>query len=259
MPFYCGVDIGSLSTDVVLLNEAGELAAWSVVETGANSSRAAAQALAEALARAGAGAGDVVSTVATGYGRVSLEKADKRVTEISCHGVGAAHLFPGVQTVIDIGGQDSKVIKVDARGKVQDFTMNDKCAAGTGRFLEVMAAKLQVGLERLGELSLAAGGEVKISSVCTVFAESEVVSLVANNHPTDQIVKGIHRAVVNRVWNMVKSLGEPGKVAMSGGVAKNRGVVALFEEKLGDRILVAPEPQIVGALGAAILARREAS
>jgi (R)-2-hydroxyacyl-CoA dehydratese activating ATPase len=178
------------------------------------------------------------------------------VTEISCHAVGAYHLYPDTGTVIDIGGQDSKVIRVGEGGRVLDFAMNDKCAAGTGRFLEVMAAKLRVSLDELAELSLRSRGEVQISSVCTVFAESEVVSLVARNHPREEIIRGLHRAVVNRVWSMVAGLGVSGEVTMSGGVAKNRGVVALLEERLGRSIHVYEEPQIVGALGAALLAKR---
>jgi predicted CoA-substrate-specific enzyme activase len=144
---------------------------------------------------------------------------------------------------------------VGQNGKVLDFTMNDKCAAGTGRFLEVMAAKLKVPLDEMGSLSMGANGEVRISSVCTVFAESEVISLVAQNHPKEEIIRGIHRAIVNRVWSMVKTLGVKREVTMSGGVAKNQGVVAFLEEKLGHPVRVYKEPQIVGGLGAALHAK----
>jgi predicted CoA-substrate-specific enzyme activase len=195
------------------------------------------------------------SIVATGYGRISVPFANKKVTEISCHGLGAYKLFPDTGTVVDIGGQDSKVIQVGPGGKVLDFTMNDKCAAGTGRFIEVMAAKLRVPLDEMGSLSMRARGEVRISSVCTVFAESEVISLVAQNHPKEEIIRGIHRAIVNRVWSMVKTLGVKREVTMSGGVAKNQGVVAFLEEKLGYPIHVHKEPQIIGALGAALHAK----
>ncbi|WP_449247095.1 acyl-CoA dehydratase activase [Desulfarculus baarsii] len=259
MTYFAGVDVGSLSTDAVIVDEAENIVAYAVVETGANSTDAAQRAMAQAAQKAGLAPEDIARTVGTGYGRVSVPGAQKKVTEITCHGVGSAHLFPQAQTVIDIGGQDSKVIRLGPGGKVSDFVMNDKCAAGTGRFLEVMAAKLQVGLDQMGPLSLSAQGEpVKISSVCTVFAESEVISLVAQNHPREQIIKGIHKAIVNRVWNMVKSLGEPGVTTMSGGVAKNKGVAALLEERLGAKLLIHDEPQIVGALGAALLARRQA-
>jgi predicted CoA-substrate-specific enzyme activase len=255
MDLFAGLDVGSLSTDCVLITEEEEILSYSITETGANSTEAAEKSLGEALARAGVKRDGVKRVVATGYGRISVPFADKKVTEISCHALGAYKLFPDTRTVIDIGGQDSKVIRVGQGGRVLDFTMNDKCAAGTGRFLEVMAAKLKVPLTEMGSLSLGTGGEVRISSVCTVFAESEVISLVARNHPKEEIIRGIHRAIVNRVWSMVKNLGAEREVTMSGGVAKNRGVVALVEEKLGHPIHVYEEPQIVGGLGAALHAK----
>ena len=256
MEYFAGIDVGSLSTDCVIINEKEEILSYSITETGANSTEAAEQALAEALSRATLQRSSLKRMVATGYGRISVPFADKKVTEITCHALGAHTLFPDTGTVVDIGGQDSKVIQVGPAGKVLDFTMNDKCAAGTGRFLEVMAAKLQVPLDDMGALSLRARGEVRISSVCTVFAESEVISLVARNHPKEEIVRGLHRAIVNRVWSMVNTLGVKREVTMSGGVAKNRGVVAFLEEKLGHPIHVHKEPQIVGALGAALHAKR---
>lgn len=257
MSYFAGIDVGSLSSDAAIINEKGDLAGWSVTQTGAHSTNAAGAALDEALAMAGLERGDLAFVVATGYGRAAVPLAGKKITEISCHALGAFSLFPDVGTVIDIGGQDSKVIRLGQNGKVADFVMNDKCAAGTGRFLEVMAAKLGVGLDDLGRLSLAAGGEVSISSVCTVFAESEVVSLVAKNQSRDQIIKGLHRSVVNRVAAMTGNIGITPRVIMSGGVAKNAGVVALMSERLGVDISVPQEPQIVGALGAALMARRE--
>ena len=258
MNYFVGIDVGSLSSEAVILEESGRLVSYSIVQTGANSTEAAEGALEKALGDANINRSEIGGTIATGYGRVSVPFADKTVTEISCHGLGAYHLFPDTGTVIDIGGQDSKVIALGEGGKVTDFSMNDKCAAGTGRFLEVMATKLQVLLGEMGDLSLRAGGEVSISSICTVFAESEIVSLIAQNHPKEEIIRGLTRAIVNRVWSMVKAVGVRGGVTMSGGVAKNRGVVALLEEKLGRSIKVHTEPQIVGALGAALLARRQA-
>jgi predicted CoA-substrate-specific enzyme activase len=257
MVYYGGIDVGSLSTEAVVLDESGGLVGYSIIETGANSTEAAEEALEKVLYGARLGPHEIKRTVGTGYGRISIPFAEKRVTEITCHALGSYHLFPDTGTVIDIGGQDSKVIRVGDQGKVLDFSMNDKCAAGTGRFLEVMASKLQVPMNDMGELSLEARNEVSISSVCTVFAESEVISLVARNHPKEEIIKGIHRAIVNRVWSMVKSIGVHGAVTMSGGVAKNRGVVSLVEEKVGKKIHVYEEPQIVGALGAALIARNE--
>ena len=255
--YFAGIDVGSMSTEALILDGTGVTVGYGILNTGANSTDAAVAALEMAMKRANVDRKSIKRIVATGYGRVSIPFADKRVTEITCHAVGARHLFPDTETVIDIGGQDSKVIRVGEGGKVLDFTMNDKCAAGTGRFLEVMAEKLQVPLDEMGELSQRAEGEVGISSVCTVFAESEVVSLVAQNRPREEIIRGLHRAIVNRVWSMAKSIGIQGAVTMSGGVAKNIGVVGLLEEKLGRRIHVHPEPQIVGALGAALLAAKE--
>jgi len=255
MDVFAGIDVGSLSTDCVIINEKEEVLSYSIMETGANSTEAAEQSFEEALARAAVRRDRVKRIVATGYGRISVPFADKKVTEISCHALGACKLFPDTRTVIDIGGQDSKVIRVGPGGKVLDFNMNDKCAAGTGRFLEVMAAKLKVPLNEMGSLSMGAKGEVRISSVCTVFAESEVISLVAQNHPKEEIIRGILHAIVNRVWSMVKTLGVQREVTMSGGVAKNRGVVAILEEKLGYPIHVHKEPQIVGGLGAGLHAK----
>jgi predicted CoA-substrate-specific enzyme activase len=252
-----GIDVGSLSTEVLILTLEGATAGYAIVQTGANSTDAALLALEKALVVSRIGRDQIRRAVATGYGRISIPFADKRVTEISCHAMGAFHLFPDTGIVIDIGGQDSKVIRVGEGGRVMDFAMNDKCAAGTGRFLEVMADKLQVELEDMGTLSLKAEREVGISSVCTVFAESEVVSLVARNHPKEEIIRGLHQAIVNRVWSMVMGIGVRGAVTMSGGVAKNTGVVRLMEEKLGQPIHVHSEPQIIGALGAALLARRD--
>jgi (R)-2-hydroxyacyl-CoA dehydratese activating ATPase len=257
MDYFAGIDVGSLSTDVVILDERDEILGYSIISTGANSTDAAEEGYGKALAAAGLGRGQVKGIVATGYGRVSVPFADRKLTEISCHSLGASKLFPDTGTVIDIGGQDSKVIRVGPEGKVLDFTMNDKCAAGSGRFLEVMAAKLQVILEEMGDLSLRGGGEARISSVCTVFAESEVVSLVAKNHPKEEIIRGLHRAIVNRIWSMVQTVGVYGEVTMTGGVAKNKGVVAFMEEKLGKPIYVYHEPQIVGAFGAALFAHKE--
>jgi predicted CoA-substrate-specific enzyme activase len=255
LKLYAGIDVGSMSSEAVILDDGAQVQAAVIMETGANSTKAAEAALEAALEKAGQGRGDLARVVATGYGRVSVPFADKAITEISCHAAGAYHLFPDTGTIIDIGGQDSKVIRLGPGGKVSDFNMNDKCAAGTGRFLEVMAGKLGCTLDELGELSARADSEVEISSVCTVFAESEVVSLVARNVPRENIIRGLHRAIVNRVWSMVKGIGVSGQVTMSGGVAKNRGVVELFEQKLGQKVNVSAEPQIVGALGAALLAR----
>ncbi len=256
MEYFAGIDIGSLSTEAVIINEKEEILAYSIRETGYDPSSAAQKALEEAMGKCGLGEDSLKFIVATGYGRISIPFADKKVTEISCHAVGAHCLFPETETVIDIGGQDSKVIHVGQGGKVLDFAMNDKCAAGTGRFLEIMAATFKLSMEQFAEQALNSAQSMPISSVCTVFAESEVISLIAQNKPKGDIIRGLHEAVVNRVWNMVQMVGVHGAVTMSGGVAKNRGIVSLMEEKIGRKVNIYREPQIIGALGAAIIAKR---
>jgi len=261
MKYFAGIDVGSLSTDVVIIDEAARVAGYSIVTTGARSTTAADKALTAALEKAGIGRDQIAAMIATGYGRVSVPLADRAVTEITCHGLGAHHLFPGTGTVIDVGGQDSKVIKVGPEGKVLDFNMNDKCAAGTGRFLEVMADKLEVGLDQMGPLSLKAEREIEISSVCTVFAESEVVSLIADGAAVPDIVCGLNKAIATRIRALVKRVSPDltGRtVSMSGGVSYNRGVVRALENILGTTISVPPEPDTVGALGAALIARDRA-
>lgn len=249
-----GLDVGSLSTEAVLVDHGGRIIAYTIRPTGHHCLEAAEEALAETLNRVGIRREELGSVVATGYGRNTVSFAHKRITEITCHAAGTHHLFPEVRTLIDVGGQDSKVIRLDARGRVMDFTMNDKCAAGTGRFLEVMAAAFGMGVEEMGPYSLKARKEISISSVCTVFAESEVVSLIAQNVPREEIIRGLHQAIVHRIWSMAETVGIQSPVGMSGGVAKNRGIVSLLEERLGETIKVYEEPQIVGALGAALLA-----
>ena len=256
MGYFAGIDVGSLSTEVVIIDDNATAITYHINPTGANCNEAVDLTLRQALSQARLSQDQLNFIVATGYGRMTIPFADKKITEISCHAAGAHHLFPDTETVIDIGGQDSKVIRIDRDGKVLDFTMNDKCAAGTGRFLEVMAGTFGAPIEELGALSLKAKREIPISSVCTVFAESEVISLIAQNEPKEEIIRGIHRAIVSRVWNMVQTVGVHGIVTMSGGVAKNKGVVALLEERLQKPIHIYREPQIVGALGAALLARR---
>lgn len=228
-----------------------------VLPTGASNKKSAEKVKQDVLEKASIVAGDVNRVLATGYGREAIEFADTRVTEITCHAVGARHLFPEVRTVIDIGGQDSKVIRVDESGRVVNFAMNDKCAAGTGRFLEVMARALEVSLERMGEVSATATKDVTVSSMCTVFAESEVVGLVAQGYETADIVRGIHRAIASRAAALAGRVGVAPQVVMTGGVAKNMGVVAELSTKLKIHISVPDDPQIVGALGAALIAAKQ--
>jgi (R)-2-hydroxyacyl-CoA dehydratese activating ATPase len=251
---FAGIDVGSLSAKVVLVDGSKQVVAQAIALTGASSAKAAERTFAEALGAAQAGRDAVAYLVSTGYGRDRVPFAQKRVTEITCHARGAVALFPATRTVIDIGGQDSKVIRVDADGRVQNFQMNDKCAAGTGRFLEVMARALEVDLDQMGPLSLQSRNLVRVSSVCTVFAESEVVSLIASGAERQDIIRGIHGAIADRTRSLAGRVGIEPEITMTGGVAKNAGVVAELSDRLGHPLNLPAEPQTAGALGAALIA-----
>ena len=253
-----GVDIGSLTAKAVVLRD-GDILGYAVMPAGADVGAVAERALSAALGRAGATRADLAAIVSTGYGRARVPLAGKTVTEITCDARGTHHLFPEARMVIDIGGQDSKVISLDPGGRVVDFAMNDKCAAGTGRFLEVMAQALEIELSQLGPVSLKHKKSVVISSMCTVFAESEVVSLIAEGYAREDILNGLHQAVASRIAAMARGLRVPNEVMLGGGVAKNSGVVKALEQNLKVKVKVPPEPQIVAALGAAISAREMAS
>ncbi|MDX9822668.1 MAG: acyl-CoA dehydratase activase [Syntrophales bacterium] len=249
-----GIDIGSISTKTVLLAD-GEILASRVIFTGYNAEAAGKTALAEALAQTNLEAGAVERIVATGYGRKSVSFAARSVTEIACHASGAYFQNPAVRSVIDIGGQDSKAIVLAEGGRVENFVMNDKCAAGTGRFLEVMARALEADLSAFGDLSARARNPARISSLCTVFAESEVISAIAKGEAREDIVAGIHEAIAARIASMAQRIGVRAPLMMTGGVARNPGVVLAVGKALGLPILTTPHAQINGALGAAILAR----
>lgn len=193
--------------------------------------------------------------VATGYGRINVPFADKQITEITCHARGIRALFPSARIIIDIGGQDSKGIKLDSGGKVANFVMNDKCAAGTGRFLEVIAETLGINLTDMGEISQQASGFVQISNTCTVFAEHEVTSRLAEGAAIPEIVAGLHEAIAGRVVNMIRHLGIEKDVVVTGGGAKNIGLVKAIEGKVGFPVLIPPEPFLTGALGAALIGK----
>ncbi len=252
-PMYImGIDSGSTSTNAVIINEKKEILSFAVLRTGAKSADSAERIRAEVLEKAGLNPENIACTISTGYGRVSIPFADRNVTEISCHGRGAHFLNPDVRTILDIGGQDSKAIRVNENGDVVDFVMNDKCAAGTGRFLEMMADTLEIGIEQLGPLSLQSKENVQISSMCSVFAESEVISLIAQNKEPADIAHGIHRAIAGKAMSLLKKVGLEREFMMTGGVAKNPGMVAVLEEMLGAPLYIYEEPEIVGALGAAL-------
>ena len=254
MTIVVGVDVGSLCTKTVVLNGEGEILSYDIMRSGHYYQGAAEESINNALRSAGVNKVDVQYTLGTGYGRGAVTEADAEVTEITCHARGATKLFPDVRTVIDIGGQDSKVIGIGDNSRVTNFVMNDKCAAGTGRFLEVMAAALSVDISEMGDLYFASKTKVEVSSMCTVFAESEVISLFAQGHEKADIAAGIADAISRRVVGMVGQVGLKEKVVMSGGVAKNAGVVHSIEERIGVKIHIPEEPQIIGALGAAIIA-----
>ncbi len=250
---YAGIDIGSSSSKVAIVDESGKLAAVKVVNLGTGTSGSD-EAMRLALEEAGIRKEDLNYLVATGYGRVNYEGADKQITEITCHAKGVSFLMPGVTTIIDIGGQDAKVIKLDGKGKVANFVMNEKCAAGTGRFLEVMARVLGCGIHQLSGLADQSRKEVPISSVCTVFAESEVISRLASGESIPDVAKGAHTAIAKRVAGMCNRVGYEPEVVMTGGVALNENMVKSLSQELNVGVTAAPHPQAAGAIGAAIFA-----
>jgi len=254
MPF-AGIDIGSTMTKVVIVDEKETNLTSVIGPTGAEHRHLALKVMDEAIGRIGLSFEALDFIVATGYGRMNVPFADKQITEITCHARGIRAIFPTVRIIIDIGGQDSKGIKLDAAGKVANFIMNDKCAAGSGRFLEVIAETLGVRLADMGDVSLTAKEYVKISNTCTVFAEHEVTSRLAEGATIPEIVAGLHESIAGRVVNMVRHLGIEKDVVVTGGGAKNIGLVKAIEDKVGFTVRIPPEPFITGALGAALLGK----
>lgn len=251
---YAGIDSGSTSTDVVIIDRDKNIIAQSILPTGAGAAAGADRALDEALAQAGLSRSDINATVTTGYGRTAVGLGDQSITEITCHAKGAYFLDPSVRTIIDIGGQDSKVIRLDENGNVTNFVMNDKCAAGTGRFLELMARTLELSLDDMSRLGLEWKEDVTISSMCTVFAESEVVSLIAENRTPADIIHGLNRSVATKTCALCRRVGGEESYMMTGGVSKNRGVVSEIEKILGVKLHISDKAQLNGALGAALFA-----
>lgn len=256
--YFAGIDSGSTSTDVVIIDADGTVVGRTVAPTGARAVESAAKALDQALRQAGITAQDLAGSISTGYGRANIEVDGDAVTEITCHARGAHELDPGCRTVIDIGGQDSKAIKLNPDGTVASFAMNDKCAAGTGRFLEAMARTLELDVDAMAQMGGDWREDIRLTTMCTVFAESEVVSLIAANKRTEDIVHGLNASVANKTASLVARVhGEPGFL-MTGGVAQNAGVVAALSDKLGSPVKVPADPQACGALGAALIARDRA-
>ena len=251
----CGIDVGSLSAEAVIMVD-GRLEVFSVIRTGYDSARTAEEALDAALEQTSIRREDIEYTVATGYGRVVVPFADRNITEISCHAKGAHFFHPSVRTILDMGGQDCKAIQCDETGKVTKFLMNDKCAAGTGRAFEVMGSLLQVPLDKIGDLSLSYEGEpVRISNICVIFAKSEVLALMREGVGEDAILAGLCDGVADRVWGLIRRVGLEEDFSVSGGISKNAGVIRRLERKMGVTAHICFEPQIVGAVGAALFAR----
>lgn len=251
--YTMGIDVGSTASKCVILKDGKELVAKSLISVGAGTSGPN-RAIAEVLDAAGMKKEDLDYILATGYGRNSLDEvADHQMSELSCHAKGAFFLFPDVHTVIDIGGQDVKILEIE-NGVMVNFAMNDKCAAGTGRFLDVMARVLEVKVEDLATLGAQSTKRVAISSTCTVFAESEVISQLAKGSDRRDIINGIHESVASRVVGLANRIGVRDSVVMTGGVAQNGGVVTALQEMLGHPIHISPLTQYNGALGAALFA-----
>ena len=255
--YVLGLDVGSASSKVVILDDDKNIVSSSVVQVGTGSSGPS-RALNEALGKVNLTLDDMKKIVATGYGRYSFERADKQISEISCHAKGIYHLVPTARTIIDIGGQDAKAIRLDDNGMVSQFFMNDKCAAGTGRFLDVMARVLEINITEMADYDSRATEVVNVSSTCTVFAESEVISHLSNNIPKENIIAGIHASVASKACGLAYRAGLADDIVMSGGVAQNAGVVRAISRELRRPVIVAPNPQIAGALGAALFAYDEA-
>ena len=255
--YVAGIDIGSAASKAVILDEDRMVAAH-IIETGPESRGTAEEVMQGVLAKCGPGRSDLVFIVATGYGRVNVPWAQEIITEIACHARGVHSLFPQARTILDMGGQDCKAIRIDDKGRHVSFAMNDKCAAGTGRFLEVMAAQLKVPLQEIGSLSLEATEDTQISNVCTVFARSEVARHLRSGVPKSNILGGLHAATADRAFGLLKRVGLEADFVISGGIAKNIGVVKRVEERAGLLAHISEEPQIIGALGAAIFAREKA-
>ncbi|MFQ5605326.1 MAG: acyl-CoA dehydratase activase [bacterium] len=254
MSYAAGVDVGSTQTKAIVLDEDKQIVGRALIDTGANVSAAAQKAYQKCLDTAGLGDEEVDYIIGTGYGRYKVTFGNKQVTEISCHGRGAVHMFPETRTVIDMGGQDSKAIRVSPQGEIIDFCMNDKCAAGTGRFLGAAAVALDISLDDLGATALKAEKPVRISTTCTVFAESEVLSWLGKGKKLEDILWGVHLSIAARSVGLLRRVGIEDAVTFTGGVAKNVGMVKAMEEGLHRKLNVNEESHFMGALGAALFA-----
>lgn len=251
-----GIDIGSSSSKAVLLKNGSEIIAEDAVQAGTGSSGPS-RVLQQIMQQSGLELNKIDYTIATGYGRFSVAFANEQISEITCHAKGIAWLLPGTGTIIDIGGQDAKAISLDSNGNILKFFMNDKCAAGTGRFLDVMSRVLETELSEMGEWHFRSAHPAKVSSTCTVFAESEVISLLSQGIAKEDIIAGIHASVAAKACALAYRTGVRENVVMCGGVAQNAGVVDAISKELDKQVIVAPHPQLTGALGAALIAAKK--
>jgi predicted CoA-substrate-specific enzyme activase len=254
MAYAAGVDVGSTQTKAVIIDEAGRITARALTMTGANVVRAAEECYQRALAAGDLREEEVEYVVGTGYGRYKVTFGNTQVTEISCHGRGAVHMFPATRTVVDMGGQDTKAIRVSAAGEILDFCMNDKCAAGTGRFLGAAASALDIPLPELGATALRGERAVKISTTCTVFAESEILSWLGRGKKIEDILLGVHQSIAGRSAGLLRRVGIEDEVTFTGGVACNVAMIEALQASLGRRVNVSDESHYMGALGAALFA-----
>jgi predicted CoA-substrate-specific enzyme activase len=251
--YFAGIDVGSTMTKAVILNEG--IIASVIGPTGPEQRRLANKVMEEVLIQAGISFQAITFVVSTGYGRINVPFADKQFTEITCHAKGIVSLFPQARTIIDIGGQDVKGIQIDGMGKILDFVMNDKCAAGSGRFIEVIADTLGVPLDQVGDLSLRGETPAKISNICTIWAQQEVAASLAQGIPISDLLAGVHQSLADRICRMVNRLKVEDAVIVTGGGGKNRGLLKALSQQLNREVLVPKEPLITGALGAALLGK----
>lgn len=254
MSYAAGVDVGSTQTKAVIIDEDRKIVSRSLIDTGANVVKAAENVYLEALKNSGVQEEEIEFVVGTGYGRYRVTFGNTQVTEISCHGRGAVHMFPNTQTVLDMGGQDTKAIRVGSTGEIIDFCMNDKCAAGTGRFLEAASTALGIPLDELGATALQSEKPVRISTTCTVFAESEVLSWLGKGKKIEDILLGVHQSIASRSIGLLRRVGIEQELTFTGGVAKNEGMIYVLNEILGFEVNVGDDSHYMGAIGAALFA-----
>jgi predicted CoA-substrate-specific enzyme activase len=254
MAYAAGVDVGSTQTKAVIIDEDRTIVARALTDTGANVIRAAENAFQEAVAAGHLQEEEVEYVIGTGYGRYKVTFGNAQVTEISCHARGAVHMFPSTRTVVDMGGQDTKAIRVSPGGEIVDFCMNDKCAAGTGRFLGAASSALDIPLGDLGATALRGERAVKISTTCTVFAESEVLSWLGKGKKIEDILLGVHQSIAARSLGLLRRVGIEDQVTFTGGVAKNEAMVSCLNVRLESPVNVGDESHYMGALGAALFA-----